>query len=184
MPPLHGDRLEREEKIRDYLLRRLGPEATESLEVEYLSSEDCFEELMASRLLVSSLPTAKLEVRKKHGITILEFTGSASLTLQSNETQQLYQAFEEVRGRSDKKVLIDLSRVSRIDSSGLGVLVNCYAHAVGNSGMLKLLNPGPKLRQMMRVTRLDSVLETYEDERDALISFGTSAADHDGVMGE
>ena len=42
--------------------------------------------------------------------------------------------------------MIDLSRVSRIDSWGLGVLIHCYSHAICNSGALKLLNPSAQVK--------------------------------------
>jgi len=72
---------------------------------------------------------------------------------------------------SDTKVLIDLSKVSRIDSTGLGVLMNCYCHAVKNAGMLKLLNPDVPVRRVLSLTKIDSVLQTFEDEAAAIQSF-------------
>jgi len=169
---VHEERLRREEKIRDYLFRKMSPEAAEAFEIEYLASDDCFDEMVASRLILQVLGKPKVERRRLEDITILEFTGSAQLTLQSEEMQQLQELLEQLGQQSDTKVLIDLSRVSRIDSSGLALLITWHAHALRNKGMVKLLNPGAKIRQMMRVTRLDSVLESYDTERDALRAFG------------
>ncbi|MCW5978644.1 MAG: STAS domain-containing protein [Bryobacteraceae bacterium] len=166
------ERLRREERIRDYLFRKLSPEAAESFEVEYLASGELFEEMVASRLILQVLGKPKVEKRRLEDVTILHFTGAAALTIQSDEMEQLKQTLEQMDPKSDTKVLIDLSRVSRIDSSGLALLITWHTHAARNQGMVKLLNPGAKIRQMMRVTRLDSVLEAYDTERDALRSFG------------
>ena len=68
-------------------------------------------------------------------------------------------------------MLIDLSRVSRIDSTGLGVLMNCYCHAVKNAGALKLLNADAPVRRVLSVTKIDSVLQMFEDEAAAIASF-------------
>jgi anti-sigma B factor antagonist len=89
------------------------------------------------------------------------------LTRQSFELEELQRAFQQ----KDTKVLIDLGRVTKIDSAGLGQLMSCYSHAVKNQGILKLLNPTAEVQSLLRLTKIDSVLETYYDERQALRSF-------------
>jgi anti-sigma B factor antagonist len=165
------DRLVREEMIRDYLLRKLDREATEALESLYLSSDECFEELETGRLLMLGLGQARVEAQRLEDVTVLRFTGPASLIRQS---QEMYELFDGVRQQSDTKVLIDLSSVSRIDSSGLGLLMSCYSHAVKNHGVLKLINPNVEFRNLLRLTRIDSVLECYDNEGAALQSFTQS----------
>jgi anti-anti-sigma factor len=101
-------------------------------------------------------------------VTVLQFAQGTHLLAASLELSELAQV---VRTPNETKVLIDLSKVSRIDSSGLGVLMSCYCHAINNAGALKLLNPGPRVRQVLSVSRIDSVLETFEDEAAAIHSF-------------
>jgi anti-sigma B factor antagonist len=164
----HQDLLRREETIRNYLLRRLDANAAEAFESHYLSCDDCFEELRASQLLVAGLGQTKVDLRRVGDVVVLGFTVPAGLTRQSQELQEL---MEGVLQQKDTKVLIDLGRVSRIDSRGLGMLMACYAHAVRNQGMLKLLNPGQEVQNLLRLTRMDTVLETHYDEGKALQSF-------------
>jgi anti-sigma B factor antagonist len=76
--------------------------------------------------------------------------------------------------QKDTKVLIDLSRVSRIDSSGLGMLTQCYSHVIRNRGMFKLVNPSPQVKRALSITGIDSVIEAYADEREALHAFISS----------
>jgi anti-anti-sigma factor len=164
----HQDLLAREELIRDYLLRRLDANTAEAFECHYLACDECFEELRASQLLVVGLGQSKLEVRHVGDVVVLGFSVPARLTRQSEELQEL---FGDVFQQKDTKVLIDLSRVSRIDSRGLGMLMACYTHAVRNQGMLKLLNPSAEVQNLLRLTRIDAVLETHYDESKALQSF-------------
>ena len=166
------DRLALEEAMRDYLLRRLDPEAAEALESLYLGSQECFEELLASRALITGLARPRLEMRRLEDVTVFRFTAPTSLTRATPETEELYRVFERTREQSDTRVLIDLSRVTRVDSNGLGALIACYSHAVKRQGVLKLLHPSPQLRRVLHITKMDSVLESYDNEQEALRSFG------------
>ena len=166
--PYHDDLLEREKLIRNYLLRRLDAAASEDFERHYLACEECYEELCATQLLLSGLALTRVDARRKEDVLVLQFTSSAQLTRHSPELKALLQGLLE---QKDTKVLIDLSRVSRIDSAGLGLLMSCYSHAVSHHGMLKLLRPTAPVEELLRLTRLDSVIETYHDETQAVQSF-------------
>jgi anti-sigma B factor antagonist len=168
------DRLAREEMIRDYLPRKVDPDAAEALESCYLESDECFEELTTTRMMIAALERPRLATRRLQDITVVQFTAPVSLTRKARETEELCHVFDEMRGRSDTRVLIDMSRVTRVDSSGLGALMACYSHAVRSEGILKLLNPNAEVRNVLRLTRIDSVLESYDDEQEALRSFGTA----------
>ena len=98
----------------------------------------------------------------------MSFTQDSQLLASSLELNELANA---IRLQKDTKVLIDLSKVSRIDSTGLGVLMNCYCHAVKNSGALKLLNPDAPVKKVLSLTKIDSLLQTFEDENAAIASF-------------
>ena len=164
----HDDPVQRETQIRDYLLKRLDPAAAEAFESHYLACDQCFEELRASELLLAGLGQSKVDRRRLEDVVVLEFSRPVQLTRQSREMAALLQGVFE---QKDTKVLIDLSRVSRIDSAGLGLLMSCYSHAVRNRGMLKLLRPSAPVQNLLRLTKIDSVLETYDDEHQALSSF-------------
>jgi anti-sigma B factor antagonist len=164
---LHQNPLFREELIRDYLLKRLDAAAAESFEGHYLSCEECFEELRASQILIVGLGQCKIEARRAEDVLVLQFAGPAQLTRQSFELEELQRAFRQ----KDTRVLIDLGRVTKIDSAGLGELMSCYSHAVKNQGILKLLNPTAEVQSLLHLTKIDTVLETYYDEQKALESF-------------
>jgi len=166
----HEDPLVREELFRNYLLRRLGKVEVEELESHYLGCDECFQELEVTRLLMGSLSLGRVGLRQLHDIVVLEFNLPTQL-VRHEQDQELRRVLAGVLEQKDTKVLIDLSRVSRIDSAGLGMLVNCYSHAVRNHGMLKLLRPSAPVQRILRLTKVDSVIETFDDEAKAVASF-------------
>jgi anti-anti-sigma factor len=165
---LHADPVGREEIIRRYLYRALGTELTEWFEAHYLSCDECFEELRATELLIRGLGAPIVQVRRVNDVRVLGFAEDTHLLAKSLPLDELVRL---VRLQTDTKVLIDLSTVSRIDSTGLGILMNCYCHTLKNSGALKLLNPKAHVKDVLSITRMDSVLETFEDEQTAIASF-------------
>ena len=74
-------------------------------------------------------------------------------------------------GEGPKHLLLDLSELSFIDSSGLSALVAGYKAAVEAGGNLKLACLDPQVREVFALTHLDRVFETYPDKAAALASF-------------
>ena len=169
--PFHDEPLLREELIVKYLKRRLDAATTEAFESHYLTCDECFEELRISQLLAEGLSQRRIDRRYAGETAVLQFTGPVQLTRRSAELTALSQSVLE---QKDTNVLIDLSRVSRIDSAGLGLLMSCYSHLIRNRKALKLLNPSRDVRELLHVTKIDAVLETYDDEQEALRSFTQS----------
>jgi anti-sigma B factor antagonist len=63
-----------------------------------------------------------------------------------------------------------------MDSAGLGDLVHAYAKMAKAGGSLKLLRPSGRLRDLLTITKLVTVFETFEDEGLAVASFSSSAS--------
>jgi len=164
----HEDPVYREKFIAGYLQRQLSAGLAEQWESHYLECADCFEEIRATELLIRGLGEPMVESRRINDVTVLSFAQGAQLLASSLELTELSNV---IRVQKDTKVLIDLSKVSRIDSTGLGVLMNCYCHAVKNAGALKLLNADAPVRRVLSVTKIDSVLQMFEDEAAAIASF-------------
>lgn len=163
---MNADPISREQTIARYLARKLDPTACLAFENHYLECRECFEELRAAELLVAGLGPAAIERTRNNDITVLRFTAPAELTAASVELNALYSTVQ-----GDTKVLIDLSRVSRIDSAGLGMLMRCYTHAARQAGVLKLVYPTTQVKRVLAMTRIDTVVPTFEDESAALRSF-------------
>jgi anti-sigma B factor antagonist len=73
------------------------------------------------------------------------------------------------------KILVDLKDVTRIDSAGIGMVVSKYLSARKRGGTMKLLHLTRHSDHLMDITRLTTVFEIFDDEADALRSFGVPA---------
>jgi anti-sigma B factor antagonist len=164
----HTDLLARESVITGYLGRRLDASQVEEFESHYLSCDECYEHLRATEFLIYGLGQIIVERPAANDIAILRFSRSAELTSTSLDTSALVNT---IHLQNESKVLIDLSNVSRIDSTGLGMLMKCYCHAVRNRGALRLLNPNAQVKQVLNLTRIDSLMLSSDDETLALKSF-------------
>lgn len=76
----------------------------------------------------------------------------------------------------ERKVLVNLRDVVHIDSGGIGVLVSKQASLRRRGGDLRLVNLPESTHRALAVTRLLTILDTFESESEAVASFGTSAA--------
>jgi anti-sigma B factor antagonist len=81
---------------------------------------------------------------------------------------------ETIRGlvsKGNKKILLNLSEVSYIDSSGVGELVSGFTTATNQGGVLKLLGLSKRVKDLLQITKLYTVFEVHDDEASALRSF-------------
>ena len=69
------------------------------------------------------------------------------------------------------RLLVDLSGVGFLDSSGLGALVRALTQSQKEGGQTKLLRAGPQIRKLLQMTKLDSVFEIHDDMEAAVSSF-------------
>jgi anti-anti-sigma factor len=106
-------------------------------------------------------------LRSSGKTTILDMQGKLIRGVES----QIFDLFKELLTKGQKYVLLNLAEVPVIDSIGIGVLVKVYKDINAAGGKLKLLNPSPLTRQLLSMTSLHSVFETFDDEATALTSF-------------
>ena len=103
-----------------------------------------------------------------YAVTIVELDGK--LTIGEGDVQ-LRNEIKDLLAAGKKRILIDLKRVKSMDSSGLGELVRVRASAINAGAQVKLLHVEDKVHEVLEMTRLIGVFETYDDEIDALGSF-------------
>jgi anti-anti-sigma factor len=166
--------IQREQVIARYLARTLDDDAVEEFEGHYLGCDECFDELRVSERLVADLRSSNLSWKQNAGVSILQFRANAELTQSAKELEQLRR---EVLEQSDSRVIIDLSRVTRIDSAGLGQLMGCYSHLVRNAGEMKIINARPEIRKLLDMTGISMLLPHYNDEQHARLSFGEKSGE-------
>ena len=159
---------QREQIIAKYLSRALDTEAVEEFEGHYLGCDECFDELQLSERMADDLRATSMSWQQNGGVAVLQFRQNAQLT---HSAQELDELRREVLEQSDSRVIIDLSRVTKIDSAGLGQLMSCYSHLVRNRGELKVLNPGPEVKKMLEMTGISTLIPAYTNMQDAVRSF-------------
>lgn len=112
-----------------------------------------------------SLKTSDREV---NGVTILDLAGRIVL---GDGSEALRTTLKELAIAGKKKVLLNLADVTYLDSSGLGALVSGYSTITGQQGQVKLVNLNTKVHDLLRVTKLLTVFEVFDNEATALSSF-------------
>jgi anti-sigma B factor antagonist len=110
----------------------------------------------------------QLSTRQRDGVTIVDLKGK--ITIGSGDVE-LRNAVLQAVNDGAKKVLINLSDVTTIDSSGVGELVSSYTTAKNRGAQLKLVNLPAKVQDVLTVTQLITVFDVYDTEDEAIRSF-------------
>ena len=116
----------------------------------------------------------QLEQRIVDNVAIIKITGD--VTLNKGGDVLLKDKVQSLLHQGYTNLLIDLSEVSYVDSAGLGELVQTYVTAKNKGGRLRLLNPTKRLKDLLVVTKLLTVFESFDNEAAALASFQTASA--------
>ena len=110
-----------------------------------------------------------IEDRQVGDVTILDLSGRITI---GEGSVQLRDAVKNLLDQGNKKILLNLGNVAYIDSSGIGELVRAYYTTTNtHSGKLKLLNLTKKIQDLLMITKLLTVFETFDNEETAVISF-------------
>ena len=101
-------------------------------------------------------------------VTILDLDGK--LTIGKGDVV-LRDALLEEMNNDVKNVVINLDKVTTIDSSGLGELIRCRVTATSSDAAIKLLHVNIKARKLLTMAQLVGVFEMFDDEALAVQSF-------------
>ena len=105
---------------------------------------------------------------RDEGVVIVDLEGK--LTIGEGDVQ-LREEIQDLLRDGAKKILINMQGVKMMDSSGLGELVRTRASANDEGATIKLLHVEDKVAEVLEMTRLIGVFETFDDEIDAVASF-------------
>ena len=106
--------------------------------------------------------------REVDGVTVLDLNGRITL---GEGSVQLRDAIRDLIGKGQKNILLNLSEVNYIDSSGLGELVSAYTTARNQGAALKLLGLSKKVNDLLQLTKLYTVFDIYDDEASGIASY-------------
>ncbi|HUJ83177.1 MAG TPA: STAS domain-containing protein, partial [Candidatus Acidoferrales bacterium] len=100
----------------------------------------------------------RMTERDVSGVTVLDIEGRIVLGEESNSFRE---KVKSLLAAGKKKIILNLAQVSYIDSAGLGTLVATFHSARSQGATLKLTNLGSKFKEVLQVTKLMTVFDTY-----------------------
>jgi anti-sigma B factor antagonist len=104
------------------------------------------------------------------GVSILDLTGKVVL---GEGDMQVKERIKDLLADGQRRILLNLAEVNYIDSAGLGALISGYTTVRREGGSLKLVNLTKRIHDLLAITKLITVFETFENEPEALASFGS-----------
>jgi anti-sigma B factor antagonist len=111
----------------------------------------------------------------KPGIVILELTGPLQIGV---ECKQLELAFDQLLRDGQIRVVLDLSKLTKLDSCGLGKLVNCFSRLKTAGGALCLAGTTGMIDGVLKLAHADRFLKAFPTSREAAESLSDSSASH------
>jgi anti-sigma B factor antagonist len=106
--------------------------------------------------------------RTNQDITVLDLDGRLTA---DKGAELLREKITAIFAQAQSKVVLNLAGVPHIDSGGLGELVRCYLAAQRANGAVKLIGLNGRVVNLLTITKLITVFDTYDTEQEALASF-------------
>lgn len=109
----------------------------------------------------------EIKVRKTDNTTVLDLNGPFVMADAPHFKAQVREALDA----GAKQIAVNLSAVSYLDSSGIGAIVGAFSAIKGAGGQCKFFAPTAQVLKVLKMVRLDAVLDLRQDELTALSSF-------------
>ena len=110
----------------------------------------------------------QIEERAAGDVTLLDLKGKMTL---GEGDELLKDKIGSLVSQGKKKILLNLEAVPYIDSAGLGEIVRTYTSISRQGGRLKLLNVSKRIQDLLVITKLITIFDSYEAEAEAVKSF-------------
>ncbi|RKX28902.1 MAG: anti-sigma factor antagonist [Candidatus Zixiibacteriota bacterium] len=110
----------------------------------------------------------RLADREQDGVIVLEPKGKI---MGGPDATLLHDKLHEIIEAGKKKVVIDLSKVDWMNSTGLGILISSYSTLRKSDGELKLANVTEKIQSLLTITKLVTVFDAHDSVEEAISSF-------------
>ena len=114
-----------------------------------------------------------VEMRKTGDVVVVDLSGKLTAGLGD---QILHDTLDELLAESWRKILLNLSEVTFVDSAGLGELVAGLKTARNLGAELKVVKASERVRTTLSIARLLPLFEVFEDEDEAIRRFGEASA--------
>ena len=108
--------------------------------------------------------------RRIGDVTVLDMDGNVRI---GGSNIALKKAIQNLVAEGRNQIVLNLARVTYIDSSGLGELISSHVTSNHKGGQIKLLNLTQRFHELMTITKLITIFDVYDDESQAVDSFKT-----------
>jgi anti-sigma B factor antagonist len=109
----------------------------------------------------------KIKQKDTDGITVLDLSGEM---YGGPENMKLIEVVEELAAQNKVDLVINLSKVKWISSTGLGILVSARSKFAKQGGVVKLAGPNDRVLGILQVTRLNLLFDVFKNEEEAVAS--------------
>ena len=109
-----------------------------------------------------------LEERPTDGVMMLALKGKLTI---GEDVELVKDKINSLIQQGEKKLLLNLAEVPYVDSAGLGEIVRTYTTVNRQGGSLKLLHLTKRIEDLLAITKLLTVFDTFDSEQDAISSF-------------
>ena len=113
----------------------------------------------------------QIDQRAVGDVVVLDLKGKITL---GEGDELLKDKVNSLVNQGHRKIVLNLADVPYIDSAGLGEIVRTYTTVSRQGGSLKLLNLTKRITDLLSITKLLAVVETFESENDAVRSFSAA----------
>ena len=120
------------------------------------------------------MDTLTISRREVAGVTVVDLDGKVTI---GGTNSVLRKTLRGMVDEGVKQVVLNMTRVSTIDSSGLGEFVAGYSSLRRSGGSLRLANISQRISNIMTITKLYTVFEIFDSEQKAVASFNVGGAD-------
>lgn len=114
----------------------------------------------------------QIDERTIGDVVVIDIKGRVQL---GDGDEMLKDKVNSLLNQGRKKIVLNLAEVPYIDSAGLGEVVRTFTTVSRQGGNLKLLNLTKRITDLLAITKLLTVFDTYDSEQDAVQSFSASA---------
>ena len=111
----------------------------------------------------------QISIRESAEVTIVDLVGRATIGI---DNDLLNSHLRKLAAKGVRNVLLNLTDLTQVDSSSIATLVGTFVSLSRQRGSLKLLRPRGRVRAVLEVMHLTDAIPTFEDETEALASFG------------
>ena len=108
-----------------------------------------------------------VKAENKNGLMVCYIDGEIDI----NSSPDIKKSFDKLISKKTPKIVINLARVTYVDSSGLATLVEVLKKMKAYGGRMRLVNLSAKIRSLFEITKLEKLFEIMSDEEEAISTF-------------